>query len=146
MLPTLVGAAVPESKAMLIAVVTFSGILIVFGILLLLIMIFYAYGWIFQAVSARSERQKAKKAEKAAAKAAAESEQTAQPAAAAVAAAADAQPTASDEVPPEIVAAIAAAVYATYGGGYAVRRVRRAPEGRRSAWASTGVYENTRPF
>ena len=51
-LPLSVGTELYDSKGMLMAVITCSGILIVFVILLLLILIFYVYGGIFGAVTA----------------------------------------------------------------------------------------------
>lgn len=56
-----------------------------------------------------------------------------------------AAPAAGDD---DLIAVIAAAVYAfgeSTGKTLAVRSIRRAKD-RRPVWASTGVYENTRPF
>ncbi len=46
-------------------------------------------------------------------------------------------------IPPEVVAAIAAAVYAMGNGKYVLRAVRRAD---RSAWARAGAADVTAPF
>ena len=46
-------------------------------------------------------------------------------------------------IPPEVVAVIAAAVYAMGGGKYTLKAVRRAD---RSAWARAGVLDVTEPF
>lgn len=51
-----------------------------------------------------------------------------------------------DEIPGEIVAVIAAAVDAMYGEKpHRIRSVKRSKNAR-SAWGSTGVMQNTRPF
>ncbi len=136
------GAELFESKGMLMAVITVSGIVIVFTILILLIFIFYAYGAIFSAVTTSREKKKAQKA-------------------AVAAKAADAQPDGSaagpetvqlngettSEIPGEIIAVIAAAV-ASLGDGkvYRVRKVTRTPVSGRTPWATAGLLENTRPF
>lgn len=134
-----VGTELFESKGMLMAVVTASGVIIVFVILILLIFIFYAYGGIFQAVTASGKKKKAAKtaeiAEKAAEQKAAENVSTAE------------AKTETDEIPGEIIAVIAAAVAAIGDGkNYTVKKVRRAAESGRSAWAASGIFENTRPF
>lgn len=134
-----VGAELVESKGMLMAVVTASGILIVFLILVLLIFIFYAYGGIFQAVTASGEKKKAAKAAAEAAKAASEKSAEAEPTPAAE--------LADGEIPGEIIAVIAAAVASMSDGkSYIVKKVKRAPVSGRSAWAASGIFENTRPF
>lgn len=46
----------------------------------------------------------------------------------------------------EVVAAISAAVYMMYGTSYEVTNIRRAPRTNRSAWRTAGLLENTRPF
>ena len=46
-------------------------------------------------------------------------------------------------IPPEVVAVIAAAVYAMGGGKYTLKAVRRAD---RSAWARAGAFDVTEPF
>ena len=130
------------SKGMLMAVITCSGILIVFVILLLLIFIFYAYGGIIQAFTSSKEK-------KAAATKAAESSAKAKqsPAPSSIVS----QPAQTDDgtIPGEIIAVIAAAV-AEMGDGrkFAIKKVSRAQHqsGGRSAWAASGIYENTRPF
>lgn len=135
-----VGTELFENKGMLMAVVTASGILVVFVILILLIFIFYAYGGIFQAITASNEKKKA-------AKAADEASRSAD-----VAKATESVPTvAADvedgEIPGEVIAVIAAAVAAMSNDkSYAVKKVRRTPTSGRSAWAASGIFENTRPF
>lgn len=135
----IIGAELSESKGMLMAVVTVAGILVVFVVLVLLIFIFYAYGGIFQAVTASKEK---KEAAKKAAEEAAKAEETvaAEPAVSAA-------EVADGEIPGEIIAVIAAAVASMSDGkNYVVKKVKRAPTGGRSAWAASGIFENTRPF
>lgn len=56
-------------------------------------------------------------------------------------------PVQEADVPDEVVAVIAAAIYAAYGSGHVIRSVRRTPQkGARSAWAQAGLQQNTRPF
>ena len=52
----------------------------------------------------------------------------------------------TNDVPPEIVAVIAAAVAYTLGSGVKVLSVRRAEKSGRSSWSLAGLLENTRPF
>lgn len=135
-----VGAELFESKGMLMAVVTTAGILIVFVVLVLLIFIFYAYGGIFQAVTASGEKKKAAKAAAEAAKTASEEAVASEPAVASA-------ELADGEIPGEIIAVIAAAVASMSDGkNYVVKKVKRAPVSGRSAWAASGILENTRPF
>lgn len=71
-------------------------------------------------------------------------------AAAVPAAPAPAAPAGSDGVPPEVVAAISAAVYYMEGQGAVIRGIRRLPAAtggrRRGAWGDAGVAQNVRPF
>ena len=58
-------------------------------------------------------------------------------------------PAATDSIPDEVVAVIAAAVAAmsTDGKQYAIRRIRPAAAASvRPAWAAAGIADNTRPF
>lgn len=58
-------------------------------------------------------------------------------------------PAEDGSVPPEIVAAITAAVYALEGEGAVVHGIRRLPAGsvsRRGVWGDAGVAANVRPF
>ena len=61
---------------------------------------------------------------------------------------APAAPSVAEEgIPGEVIAAIAAAVYCTEGlPASAIRSVRRSRSASRSAWATAGILENTRPF
>lgn len=131
--------AMTDSKGMLMAVVTSAGILVVFAILLLLIFIFYAYGGIFQIITTSAEKKKAAKAKKA--------QEAAKASVVEPVAEAPVSDISDGEIPGEIIAVIAAAVASLDGGkNLVVKKVRRAPAGGRSAWAASGILENTRPF
>ncbi len=54
--------------------------------------------------------------------------------------------SANGAVSGEVVAAISAAVYMMYGASYEVTNIRRAARPNRSAWKAAGLLENTRPF
>lgn len=133
----LAGTELSDSKGMLMAVVTTAGIVIVFAILVLLIVIFYAYGALFRALTARKERK------------AQQPEVSAPPASAPEATSAPEAAPVTDGIPGEIIAVIAAAV-ASLDGGYRIRKVSKAGRRQRTAgrtpWAASGLFENTRPF
>lgn len=138
------GAELFENKGMLMAVITASGIVVVFAILILLIFIFYAYGAIFSAVTSSKEKKKAAKAalEKLEKN---ETEKSGAQVEAAQTGAADLP--ADGEIPGEIIAVIAAAVAALGDGKtYRVKKVTRAPVAGRTPWATAGLLENVRPF
>ena len=114
------------------SLVTFSGLAIVFGMLVLLVVVIMVFGGIMDRING-VKKEKPVKAPKA----------TPAPVATApvVAAAED-----SDE----IIAVIAAAVDAMYEGSGVKPVIRRikptATKGVRSPWAAAGVFENTRAF
>ncbi len=118
-----------------IFVTTFTGILIVFAALVLLIFIIWLFGKFFS-ISNKSAKKSEKKAE------------TVKTAPAAVPVVLPAAPAQSND---DIIAVIAAAV-AMYGESegktYAVRSVRRSANnnGTRSAWAAAGIAQNVRSF
>ena len=118
-----------------------AGFVIVFVVLILLIVIITLYGKIIQGAQKSSRQRKEKKRKNLGVIQRPESEPT--PAAVSKPAADTAL---NDEIPDEIIAVIAAAVDAVYGGKpHKVRAVRRAGNVR-SAWGSAGVIHNTRPF
>ena len=130
-----------ENEKMLTLVVTICGILMVFVALILLIMIIGLFGKIFSA-KGNSKKTKKAKAEKVAP---APKAQVASQAASAAKNTASSAPVASNSIPDEIIAVIAAAVASLDDGSYVIRSVRRSSEGR-PAWSMAGIYENTRPF
>ena len=111
-------------------VVTFTGIILVFMILVLLMAIITLEGKIFDSLNAKKNAVKA--APKApAAKPAAPVQQAAAPA-----------PQVEEGIPGEVVAAIMAAIHAMGNGKYTLKAVRRGKNG----WGKAGVNDTTAPF
>mgnify|MGYP002565319051 FL=1 len=108
-------------------VVTITGIVLVFLILVLLMAIITLEGKIFDSMNAK------KKAAKAAAQA---------PAAKPAAAQAPAAPQVEQGIPADVVAAIMAAIYSMGNGKYVLKAVRRGKNG----WGKAGVNDTTAPF
>lgn len=121
-----------------IGVVVATGLIIVFGVLVLLYLIITLEGIVFSSID------KKKKGTPAPAVKAPE------PAAAAPAKAAPAAkkaPNVEAGIPAEVVAVIAAAVAAMdSGSGYTLRSVKRVKASGRSAWGQAGVSAYTEPF
>lgn len=127
------GAAAAAEPATVTVVIT--GLSLVFGILVLLWLILMVEGKLFESID-RKKKEKAELEE--AAKAA--------PAAPAPAAPAPASaPVVQEGIPPEVVAAIAAAVSQVEGGKYTLRSVTTAQKGH-SQWGLAGVISYTEPF
>lgn len=123
-------------------VVVITGILLVFGVLVLLYLIIAFEGVIFTAID---NRKAAAKSAKSAPAPSAPPAPKAPPAAKAAPAPPPA-PKVQAGIPGEIVAAIAAAVSCMEGEKkFAIRSIKRAKKGR-SAWSSAGVMSNTEPF
>ena len=114
-------------------VVTITGIVLVFAILVLLMAIITLEGKIFDAMNGKKAAAKA--APKAAAKPAA-------PAAKPAAAQAPAAPQVEQGIPGDVVAAIMAAIHAMGNGKYVLKAVRRG----KSGWGKAGVNDTTAPF
>ncbi len=122
--------------------VVLTSLLLVFAMLIALSLIVTAEGKLFDTLNARK---------KAKAQAALRQPPAAVPAPAvpAVPAAPAPAPAVQGGIAPEIVAAIAAAVYAAEGQSTAIHAIRRLPAGaprRRGAWGDAGVAENVTPF
>ena len=117
-------------------IVTITGIVLVFLILVLLMAIITLEGKIFDAMNGK--KAAAKSAPKAAAKPAAPA---AKPAAAPVQQAAPA-PQVEEGIPGDVVAAIMAAIHAMGNGKYTLKAVRRGKNG----WGKAGVNDTTAPF
>ena len=111
-------------------VITITGIVLVFAILVLLMAIITLEGKIFDSMNAK------KKAAKTVAQAPA-----AKPAAAPVQQAAPA-PQVEEGIPGDVVAAIMAAIHAMGNGKYTLKAVRRSKNG----WGNAGVNDTTAPF
>ena len=112
-------------------VVTITGIVLVFLILILLMAIITLEGKIFDSMNAK------KKAAKEAAKAPA-----AQPAAPVQQAAAAPAPQVEEGIPGDVIAAIMAAIHAMGNGKYTLKAVRRSKNG----WGNASVNDTTAPF
>lgn len=119
-------------------VITITGIVLVFAILVLLMLIITLEGKIFDNINNK------KNGKPAAPKApAAKAAPAAKPAAPAVKAD-------NGSIPGEIIAAISAAVASVCGGNAVIRGIKRvskpAAGSRRGAWGDAGVREHTTPF
>ncbi len=121
-------------------VVTVTGVVLVFAVLVLLMLIIMLEGKIFDLLDTkRNAKMKAAQLQ--------EEEKRAAASPAQVASAAPEQPDVEEGIPGEVVAAIAAAIHALGGGKYTLRAVRRAGHGKgRGAWGSAGVADATEPF
>ena len=108
-------------------VVTITGIVLVFLILILLMAIITLEGKIFDSMGTK------KKAAKEAAKA---------PAAPVQQAAAAPAPQVEEGIPGDVIAAIMAAIHAMGNGKYTLKAVRRSKNG----WGNAGVNDTTAPF
>ena len=110
-------------------VVTVTGIVLVFLILVLLMAIITLEGKIFDGLASKKKAAASKPA--APAKPAAPVQQAAAPA-----------PQVEEGIPGDVVAAIMAAIYAMGNGKYTLKAVRRGTNG----WGKAGVNDTTAPF
>lgn len=115
-------------------IVTITGMVLVFLILVLLMAIITLEGKIFDAMNGKKA---AAKAAASAAKPAAPVKQAAAPAPAKAAA-----PQVEAGIPGDVVAAIMAAIYSMGNGKYVLKAVRRGKNG----WGKAGVNDTTAPF
>lgn len=119
-------------------VITITGIVLVFAILILLMLIITLEGKIFDNINNKKNGKPA--APKAPAAKAAPAAKPAAPAAKAD----------NGSIPGEIIAAISAAVATVCGGNAVIRGIKRvskpAAGSRRGAWGDAGVREHTTPF
>ena len=111
-------------------VITITGIVLVFAILILLMAIVTLEGKIFDGMNVK----------KAAAKAAVPKAPEATPAAPVQQAAP--APVVEEGIPGDVVAAIMAAIHAMGNGKYTLKAVRRS----RNGWSKAGVNDTTAPF
>ena len=114
-------------------IVTITGIVLVFLILVLLMAIITLEGKIFDAMNGKKAAAKAASA----AKPAAPVKQAAAPAPAKAAA-----PQVEAGIPGDVVAASMAAIYSMGNGKYVLKAVRRGKNG----WGKAGVNDTTAPF
>ena len=140
---TMATNVVPDRSLAFTLTVVIGGIGIVLGTLMVLILVFFAFGKIMSASQARAKKKEAKKIQ---------SEMQAnlsKVSAAAPTPASAPAPVVEDGIPQEVVAAISAAVYAMDGGAGVVRSITKktgSPITTRNPWAQAAVADNTRPF
>ncbi len=124
-------------------IILLTGIVIVFAVLILLICIIFVYGDIVSSIQNSIEKKKKEKEKEQAEK---ENEPVVQIAAEEPKEKAEVSEVDEEEIPLDVVAAIAAAVDYIFGqGSVKIKSVKRSSK-RRSAWKSAGVAENTRSF
>lgn len=124
-----------------VATVVISGVGIVLGVLIVLIMVFYAFGTLVSKSESLARARKEKKAQKGA-KALETEEPPAEVSPAAVQAKAE-----SAQSSDELIAVIAAAVAANeQGGGFVIKSIKKKNTRGANAWARAAVMDNTKPF
>lgn len=122
-----------------VATVVVSGVVIVFGVLLALICLFYAFGFIVSKSEQMTKKKLEKKNEKS------NNVETTVKAAPSVNKAP--QPVVEDGISEEVVAAITAAiVQSEEGRPFTIRQIKKKSVGSRNPWANAAVNDNTRPF
>ena len=142
---TMATNVVPDISLAFTLTVVIGGIGIVLGALMVLILVFFAFGKIMSVSQARAKKKEAKKIQ---------SEMQANLSKVSAAAptptpASAPAPVVEDGIPQEVVAAISAAVYAMDGGAGVVRSITKktgSPITTRNPWAQAAVADNTRPF
>lgn len=142
---TMATNVVPDRSLAFTLTVVIGGIGIVLGALMVLILVFFAFGKIMSVSQARAKKKEAKKIQsemQANLSKVSAATPTPTPASAPV-------PVVEDGIPQEVVAAISAAVYAMDGGAGVVRSITKktgSPITTRNPWAQAAVADNTRPF
>lgn len=142
---TMATNVVPDRSLAFTLTVVIGGIGIVLGALMVLILVFFAFGKIMSVSQARAKKKEAKKIQsemQANLSKVSAAAPTPTPASAPV-------PVVEDGIPQEVVAAISAAVYAMDGGAGVVRSITKktgSPITTRNPWAQAAVADNTRPF
>lgn len=134
--------------------VVVSGISIVLGTLIILILVFSAFGSLVSKAEAAAKKRAAKRLEKKKAKKAKKAalvsvpEDKAEPTPVSVPAPVPvAAPVVEEGISGEVVAAISAAVYSMEGSNVTIAAIRKQnPITARNPWAQAAVIDNTRPF
>ena len=123
-----------------VGVVVATGLILVFGVLVLLYLLISLEGIIFSAIDQKKKGTPVQKSAPAPKK---------EPAPAPVSAAKSAAkaPAVQEGIPGEVIAAISAALACMEGGaGYTLRSVKRVKPSGRSAWGQAGINAYTEPF
>lgn len=128
--------------------VVVAGISIVIGVLLVLIGVFYLFGFVVSHMVDASQKRAAKKAEKKKTKSTEiKADESAPVIKAPVPVAPKAEMNVQQGINEEIVAAISAAVYSIEGSDSKIVSIRRKnPVTGRNPWAQAAVADNTKPF
>lgn len=125
-----------------VGVVVATGLILVFGVLVLLYLLISLEGIIFSAIDQKKRGTPAKKSVSAPKK-----EPAPAPAPASVVKSAAKAPAVQEGIPGEVIAAISAALACMEGGtGYTLRSVKRMKASGRSAWGQAGISAYTEPF
>lgn len=123
-----------------VGVVVATGLILVFGVLVLLYLLITLEGIIFSAIDQRKRGTPAQKSTPAPKKEPA-------PAPAPAVKSAVKAPAVEKGIPGEVIAAISAALACMEGGaGYTLRSVKRVKVSGRSAWGQAGISAYTEPF
>lgn len=141
---TLAAGIVADRSATFTATVIVAGLGIVLATLIVLILVFYAFGSVVSKSQAKTKKKEAKKIQNA-------MEADLSNASAAVSAPVQAStpaPVVEEGISGEVIAAISAAVYSMEGSSAVIRSVTRktSPITTRNPWAQAAVVDNTRPF
>ena len=125
-----------EQKVQLSVIVTLTGLVVVFVMLIFLTNVIKGYGAIVRGIQGKTPIKNAVQA--------ASSAKTFTPA---EKSAPVASPAIQEGISEELVAAISAAVYTMYGTSVnTITSIRRATRPNRSEWGMAGLLRNTRPF
>ena len=117
------------------ALVTLTGFVIVFAVLILLVFIILGYGKLIYNAENRSKKKK-----EISQQAVVDEPKAVQPTV-------NTEPVTNDGIPEEVIAVISAAVATMYGSKEKVKiKSIKKSSGGRSAWANAGILDNTRPF
>lgn len=125
-----------EQKVQISLIVTLTGLVIVFAMLIFLTFIIKGYGAAVRKIVQKMQGTSAVQVTPAA-KTFVSTKKPTSTIASAI----------QGDIPEEVVAAISAAVYTMYGtSATTIKSIRRAVRTNRSEWGMAGLLENTRPF
>lgn len=137
---TVAAAAASQKPEPSVGVVVGTGLVLVFGVLVLLYLLITLEGIVFSAID---QKKKGKTAPKSAPAPKNEPAPVPTPAVKSTAK----KPAVQEGIPGEVIAAISAALACMEGGaGYTLRSVKRVKASGRSAWGQAGINTYTEPF